>query len=416
LRSPAVLIRETSRLATAILSQLMRASSTFVIPLIAVRLLDIAAFSRFNIIVAIFGFCLAAFSSFASDPILTFFTKAGRDGLGRYVRLIDRFSVIAGGVVALGFLALALFGWATGMPLEVKAGLGLAMVVPPFFLAQARDRLAFAVTTPHVALASNATALVISLGCVVGLALLGRLDIFGLLVSVALGQWASYLLYRFNSRVAGGEEDAAVNVRESVNHHVTFGRWAVGGQFLWWCMTNFFLFALPWMGDVEAAGKFRLIQSLNMPATLAVGAAALFITPRLTRMDHGRARRFATLFYGATLVAAPLYVAMMGLVSGPLLHVIADGKMHLTLAEAWIAGGVPVANGLLMFAVAAARARGQARLQMQGNLIGLALTVPLGLLLAHQYGLVGALIGQCAGLTVAAIGVELMLHRRKPGQ
>jgi len=403
---------EAARFATAILSQILRASSTFVIPLVAARTLSAHDFASFNVIIAIFGAALVAFSSFGSDPTLTYRAETRAGGPAGYVRVIDRFSFLAGIGVGLVFLALSVVAHGHDLRVQSQAWFGLALVAPPFFLAHARDRLSFALAKPIVAMASNAVAVGVSLASVLIASLFVTLDVLVLLASVAMGQVLSYLLYLFNmaDRTAG-EEARRVNLVDILRHHLMFGRWSVVGQFLWWAMTNVFLFVLPWMGEPVAASKFRLLQILNMPATLAAASAALFITPRLAAMARSKAFRYSGFFYALIVLAAPVYVSVMIVAANPLLSLLVGGRLpSLSKVEVVVASLTPVANGLLLFAVAAARGAGRANLQVAGSLIGLMIGSLVGVLLVGQHGLIGALAGQILCFAIGAVCVEVLLR------
>lgn len=195
---------------------------------------------------------------------------------------------------------------------------------------------------------------------------------------------------------------------------------ADGGQFLLVWLTAMLqgeinTLLLASLAGPHEAGIFQPVARLAPLLTLAVEAAAMRYTPRISALwQAGDIGRIATLT-GTFTVATTLITLAAALpfgVTGPLLMQVFGPEFAEAAPLLWIVGAAQVFNAACGPVGAILTMSGHAHLALASHLAALAITLALCLWLVPGLGATGAALAMAAGIAVANLGMAITVRWR----
>ncbi len=252
----------------------------------------------------------------------------------------------------------------------------------------------------------------IRLALIVGLHLLGRLDLTSALVAVALVPWIGFLLARpgWPTRAQGPPPDP-VWLRRRIGSILHFSKWIFISTVINSVVMRLDLYLIQILSDLSEVGIYTLAVTLAIGFQMSGAALATVLLPRLAaeRRREWMLETHRWLMRALPWLAAVLVLAIA--VAYLALPWIADGIYTgsapvfalLATSFALVAWSAP----LSFFCLAFDRAHWLTIL----NILELAINFTIGILLIPSFGAVGA-AGATLAMSLFAAGYLLLMFRR----
>lgn len=394
----------------SVLDQGLFAGSNFVLNIMLARWLSPEGYGAFTVAYTVFLLLATLHAGLLIQPMLVYGPSQYDSVLPSYLRLLVRghavFSVALGivtGLIGLGF-------WLGGSDQLASALFVLAGAQAFVLLMWLVRRACYVRTRPALAASGGAFYLVIMLGGAYALYQTALLSVATALalMSIASLVAACWILVRLGvfSLAHGGAAPSSTkspSLRKSVlARHWAYGRWEAATNMLNFFPGQVFYFILPFLGGLEASGAMRALVNLTLPAAHASSALALLLVPVFVRARRaGRLRRFA--IGSAWLIGLGLvgYWALLGAFAEPLVAWFYQGQYVEYAPLLWIAGVLPVFQGLLAVFSAGLKALERPDSVFWANVASTALTFTVGLALVISLDIMGAFLSNAAALGVA---------------
>ncbi|WP_068113006.1 lipopolysaccharide biosynthesis protein [Tropicimonas marinistellae] len=383
------------------------AGTNLVLTIVAGRALEVADFGALALMMAVIGLLMIFHSTLFSEPMLVYGPRDYQASLQRY----------------LGFLGSTQFG--AGLLISVAIGVGglilgkegylaFAIVVPLALSLDFQDRSFFMQLNPVVPFASS----VIQFATLTVLLFLGSgTQTIGGFLGIYATSFLAANLFQLVAHLRTWPQFGTAELArdEVVRRHVRFAAWSMASHLLLFLVTNFYIFVLPVLQDIETTAVFRAQSAIIGPGAQAFSALGLIAVPMLrvsTDRDAfvGKLMRFLAVI---TALGVPI-ILVLGMFGRPLIGLIYADKYALSPLGYWLVGLYPLAIGYAFMIGSALRALDRADLIARAAGVAVVLTLPLGLYLTSRFGVEGVIIAQVLGcLTVTGHGVyttRLLLH------
>ena len=402
----------------AVADQLLYGGGNFVLTVLLARWLTEAGYGAYAVALSVFVFVMAFHGALISEPLLVFGSGRFGDRFREYVSVLldahSAFAALSSALFLIGALVIARSGSA---PLS-GALLGLAIASPFMLFSHLMRRACYVHHQPHLAATGGAVYMVVALAGAYLLyanQLLSAARVFmvmggaGLVAGLVLA-WHLGLSWKPLKRNAFS--------KEVLREHWQYGRWAAAARLPMRVSSSAIMMVLPIWAGLAAAGGFQASLNLIMPVTQINGALGLLLIPTLARVK-GRPEFFTTtrrmlLLFGAS---AGLYWLMMGLLGGPVMAWLYDGRYDDHASLLWILGALPVLAGLIEVMSSALRANERPDRIFWCYAAAATIGLPIALLLVGLRGLSGAAVGTVlvSAVTATAMAVVFQgLRREQP--
>jgi O-antigen/teichoic acid export membrane protein len=322
------------------------------------------------------------------------------------------------GFVALGsllFLAGSLGFRLAGAELLSSALLGLALAGSFILFQWLMRRACYVHLAPRLAASGGLLYMAVMLGgsyLLYQCGWLSTIAAFGLMgtASLAAGLWLVARLH-VSRPLPQGEG----SVREAMEAHWKYGRWAAATGVLIWIPGNIFYLLLPIWEGLEATAALRALMNLLEPVFHLQVSLSLILTPYLVQARGSAA--FGSLVRLALTVcisAATLYCLALIYFQVQIVGWLYDGKYDEYTYLLWIVGFLPLLGALVAVLGAALRALERPAHVFWAQLASTAVTLTVGLGALIWWGVVGAAVTFLISWTVAPVIMAVLLveHER----
>jgi len=388
-------LRWAARGGLAVADQAALAGTNFAVSVLLARWLAPAPYGAFSVALAFSWLLRSLYDALVNAPMTVI-------GVGRHA---EHFRSYLGTVLGAQLkLALPLAGVILLAGLIVQqavspsvgdALMGLAVASPPLLLLWSA-RSAF-----YAELRVGGSVLGGALYCATSLAALAALHAGGWLTPasafVALGLGAGLGVLVTLRRLAPDWNGGGFSVRQIVNEHWGYGRWALADGTMGWVSLNLYYLVLPASHGLEWTGALRAVMNFSLPGTHTLMALGALLLPTLVRQREGAGARAMTRtawrWLGIFLGLTSVYLGALWLMRNELFVLFYGGKYREHASSLLWVGLVPVSASfaVVLGSVLQAFERPDLGFWSQVGSAVAALTVGLGL--ATLWGVNGAIGG-----------------------
>jgi O-antigen/teichoic acid export membrane protein len=388
--------------AWAVADQALFAGGNFAVNVLLARWLAPAEFGAFTQAYATFLLLGTVHGAFVIEPMLVFGAGKYRDAAPAYLAALLRGHWVLAALLSLPLLALGV-GAASGA--SAAAWLALAAASPFVLFQWLARRACYLRSSPELAAGAGAIYLGLVLAASAALAASDRLSAPAALAVIAAASLLSAML--LVGRLLRPEPAARrVRVREIVEDHWGYGRWAVGTGALAWVPGSVYYLLLPLWAGLHATAELRAYANLTLPATHAYAALSAHLVPILVGRHgtpaFGSVLRARLRDYAASAVA---YYVVLAVAHRPLVDWLYAGRYTDRAALLVVLGLAPIGVAAGAVLGAGLRAAGRPDRVFWAYVWSAGGTATLGVTLTATFGVLGAAIGSVVSslITVAAM-------------
>jgi O-antigen/teichoic acid export membrane protein len=409
--------RWLGRAGSGIADQALIAGTNFALNILFARWMSVEAYGVFAVtmscILIITGFQV----SLVLDPMTLFGAGKYRPAARAYVRKLGAWHLLACAMVGALVLLLAAFGGLIASPaIEFAFAAALCATVLFAFV----RRAIYLQIRPHVALAAAAVQAVTSIGLTLVWYRLAEFSPAHALLVIAAGASAGSVAGWGLSRPrpANTAAETPPPIRMIAEDHWHYGRWAGGTSLVYIGGVFAYPPLIAWMVGLDAAGRFRGVETLFMPVaqlTTALGMVGLpVIVAQRDRLGPALVR---SLLLGSAALTVPYAILVVVFAPAIAGYVFANPDYG---SDLWLTAAIGTATVMATVqntAVILLRAIDGPRGEFWSQLAVTAITLTIGIgagLLAGLDGLVTALVGaRTAGLAVALWLLTASMQQRR---
>jgi O-antigen/teichoic acid export membrane protein len=398
----------------ALADQGLFAASNFALNVLLARWLSPQEYGAFAVGFAVFLLVQIGHTTLLIDPMLFFGPGQYRTKFKAYLETLLsehwRLSVLLSTVL----LATALSLWLASL---TAVGLVVLVLVPtgPFILLQwLLRRACYVRLEPRLAATAGAAYASMILG---GAVLLFRSNLLSVESAFALMGVASliaalWLAYRLDLRLAVSPvSDLTRNVRKE---HWRYGRWLTGAALLRWTSVNLYFLLLPIWGGLEAAGTFRALFNLLLPALHVNFAMGPILVPAFVSAVSREGFQHRVRVSSVGLVSGGIfYWLLLALFHKPIVAWLYAGRYDASSSILLWLGAVSALMSLVTVAAAALRAAERPDAVFRADAVFGVFALLVGLLLIPTLGAEGASLGLVLSYVVAAAVMTWQLRLRE---
>ena len=340
----------------AIADQGFFALANAILNVLLARWLSPAEYGAFAVAYSLLLFLGAFHTALLTEPLLVFgparYAKQPRSYL--HVLLRAHWALMGSGssLIMIGGLVLYLSGRAT----LAHALFGLALAAPFSLLMWFARRAAYLRFQPRLATFASAGYLLLLLSGLSALAALHAVSIFSAMV-ITGAAGAITGLWLFRRMIHELPEEKHSTLSSVVSDHWRYGRWASATSVLMWIPLNFFFVVLSLFVSFEASATLKALSNLVLPLLQANAALGSLLLPVMV-LRAGNPERFKKLLRLALAlfaVGACIYSLVVGLVCGPLVHLLYGGRYDGHSSLVWLLLAIPLFDGAMVVLATALR-------------------------------------------------------------
>jgi O-antigen/teichoic acid export membrane protein len=232
------------------------------------------------------------------------------------------------------------------------------------------------------------------------------------IASLSSGIW---LVLKLRTNPFASNRDSSL-VRDSLQTHWHYGRWAVGTAALTWIPGNIYFLVLPIWGGLEAAAALRALHNIIMPMVHMNMALSTVMLPAFVR-----ARENAILFksmmiaLGLLVVGPVVYSFFIGTFSMPILNWLYEGQYNDYAPLIWILSLWTILKGIVAVLAAALRALELPSKIFWAYAFATAVALTAGVFASATWGVYGAALGVVlTSITMACVmGWQLVRYKNR---
>ncbi len=401
----------------AILDQGLISGSNFVIAILLARWLAPAQYGSFALAFQVFLFVAALYGSLILEPMSVFgpsvYSRNLRCYLGGLLRIHCVLSIL---MIAVLFGAAAVVHAIQPTSLLPDALVGIGVASPCLLLFWLARRGFYVLSLPQGALLG---ACIYSGLLLAGVAILYKsksASPFSAFLLLAVGAIATGPLMLRWLKARLGRPQAALQIRDIVRRHWSYGRWAAANSAVTWLSLAIYYPLLGAIFTLAEAGNFKALMNLASPIGQTFVAISLLSLPHASRAHHQDSQvvtrrivwRLTLLYLGGTCV----YWAVLLLLRGPIVHHLYGGRyIQIISLLPWLALG----STLRISATAqtlALKAMGSPAKAFVAYFAACSAAILVGVPCTRWFGLRGALFGWILSSAVSLLGAVVMIRRK----
>ncbi len=393
--------------ALTLVDQGLTSIAGFGVNLMLARWLAPELYGAFAVVFAAFIFISGFHNVLLLEPLSVMGPSRHVHRLPNYFRAQIAVHAILVGVLALAGLLARIILWriAPNSPL-VSAVFGAALVLPVLLLLWLARRMCYVMQRPEIAVCGSAANFVVIVAGLAALYYSGRVNSFNtFLLMGGASLIATWILIRrlgLSFKSEAGIE--AVSWRSVLRENWKYGRWLVGSTVLLSITIQTQMFLVAGFLGLGAAGVLRAMQLPSLVMTQVVMATGLLIIHAFS-YDFGsgrikQLRRKAGLVSVALTGVAIACVLILMAISGPLEHVLFNGKYAAYVWLMPLLALVPAANSFSIGYSMALRASQRPHFDLIANAIAAPVGLISGLAFMHWWGIGGAAGSMVLGFAV----------------
>jgi len=388
----------------AVADQAVFSGSNFVLNILLARWLSPAEYGAFALAFSFFLFAAGIHNALLLEPMTVYGPSKGRD-LGAYFRRVLRIN--AGLAVALAVPLVAGGGavlyWGSGEALS-SGLLGLGIWMPATLLYWTVRRACYLEQESWLAFRGSTAYGVFLVAGLGTLSVVGKVTVGGATIVMGFsGLLASMLLLPSLRRRWSVDSVPEVNTRLILRENWLYGRWAIGTGIVYWLSGDVYYLLTSTMMGLNQTGSLRALQNLILPASHAMTALGMLILPWAVRRLHtagmmalGQAVVRVTWLMTSLAIAYLLVVVLVGKWLIGFLY--GDRYVEWVWLLPLVAGG-PVLAAVASGCQVGLRAARSPKSIFHAHVAGAVVSITVGVLMTHRWGLPGAVGGGLLTLT-----------------
>jgi O-antigen/teichoic acid export membrane protein len=393
----------------AILDQGLFAGTNFLVNVLLARWLEPAEYGLFAIAYSVCVFLGTFHTAMLTEPMLIFGAGKYAEHFPRYLALLLYGHWSATGILAflIGIAAWLCWWSSAGALSQVLAALALAL---PCILFQWLVRRAFYVRSqPQWSAIGGVLYLGLMLTGMQGLHALHGLSPAAALATMGLASLLIGLVLTTLLRSPRGAITPWPAPYMVLVDHWRYGKWASATTVSAWASRESYYPLLPLWAGLEGTAAVRALMNLVMPLLHTNAAIAILLLPRcveaLKAEGRGGLERCLRWIFLLLATAAVLYWGAL-LVCRQTLLLWLYGSRYGAYAELLlVAGFLPLSEAAISVLGIALRAIERPDVVFWCHLVGLGVTLTVGLWLLAAHGVAGAVIGRLAASLAAALAL-----------
>jgi O-antigen/teichoic acid export membrane protein len=347
---------------------------------------------------ALFWIVASAHGGFLPEPMMVFGAGRFHDRLSSYFATVVALhwsvsTVIAGGLAAVG-LGLTLWG----SQVSGSSVFGYALAAPVVLFLGLLRRTFYVRSVPRSAAGASMIYLVGTLVIVYAVYSVGALSPFTAALTMAgasalaIGAMIATRPVRLWSPCRGQ------TLREVAAAHWGYGRWAVTTGILMWVPGSIYFLIVPLLAGLEANAALSALRTLVLPALHLNTAFTLLLVPAFARVRQSeRAKSPVWIALVALVLAAAVYVLLIGLLGRPLMDLLYRGQYTQYAPLSWLIGLIALPAAAIAVLGSALRACERPDRVLWAYVLSTIVTCIFGIPVVAAWGLLGAILGLLAG-------------------
>ncbi|MFN0181700.1 MAG: lipopolysaccharide biosynthesis protein [Gemmatimonadales bacterium] len=414
--------RSTADTWTAVADQGLYSATSFVTTLLLARHVSVGDLGWFSAGISLLITTVGFMSSFVAIPLtLAIQGATPRDRSDQLAGGLGA-SVALAGVVAVGLLGAALFGFAWIGRSAALPGwlLVLAVVVVPMVVREYARQMAFAQPGLPGLAVMDLTYSVVALGGLGLLARAGRLDAIWGLAVVGGAALASVLAWSVTAR-ATIRWHAVASAPRFLQRHLRMSRWLCGASILYACSIS----AVPWFLGLLAAsasvGLFAAYATIAGVLNPLLAVASNLTAPRAARAvtaeSYHPVRRTALIASATAGIGLGVVAVGLGFAETTLVPLLFGPAFEAAPYLLWLLLASAVCEGLGIGAFWGLHALGESRTAFWARAAAVVLSLPVGAWAILRLGVLGAawLMLALRALNAGFNWVSFLVASRSPG-
>jgi len=380
-----------TRGAWAIVDQGFFALANVILNVLLARWLSPAEYGAFAVAYSLLLFLGAFHTALLTEPLLVFgpakYAKQPRSYLSVLLRAHWGLMATGSGLMVMGGLVLRISGKAT----FAQTLFSLALAAPFSLLMWFSRRVAYLRFQPRLATIASAGYLLLLLSGLSALAALHAVSIFSaMVITGAAGAISgSWLLRRIVRELPPEKHSSPSSV---ITDHWRYGRWASATSVLMWIPLNFFFVVLSLFVSFEASATLKALSNLVLPLLQANAALGSLLLPAMVLRVRNSEQFKSLLRLALTLFAlgACAYSLVVGLICGPLVHLLYSGRYDGHSNLVWLLLVIPLFDGAMVVLATALRSMERPDLVFWSQFAVGIFVLTAGVVATHLSGLWGA--------------------------
>jgi O-antigen/teichoic acid export membrane protein len=400
----------------AVMDQGLFATTNFILNILLARWLNIIEYGTFSVAYTIFLLLATFYSATLSDPMLVFGPGKYKSKIGAYMRVLLLGQWIFGVTIGIIFFFAYLALWRFTSSPQAPVFFGLA-IASPFILFQWMMRRACYINlNPQFAAIAGAGYMALNLFGAFSLYYFKCLSPNTALFTLAIASLLSGLWLFFKLRVCYNFRKDSGLIRDVLNDHWQYGKWASGTAALSWIPGNIFTLFLPIWWGIEASAAYKALINMLLPmmhVTTALGA--IFLPILVSRRGLPSFRHLVLLFLVFIILVTVIYWVLLGVFSEVIIRFLYNGKYLEYVDLLWLTGIIPIMGGLVTISGCALQAIELPDKVFISYVASSGVTLTIGLLFVLSMGVSGAMVGTLtAYIITGSIMTGILASIKKP--
>lgn len=408
-----------SKVLSAIVEQAIFAGTNFLVTVLLVRWMPIDHVGAYSFCYSLFIVTCMLFEAVVSEPIPILGPSRYASRLSRYTGAIVALHLATSVLASLGLLLAASVFHDRASPLIAETMVGTAIAAPLLFLRSMTQQLCYTHSYNGLFALGGVAYAILAPSFLFALHAAGTLTPAYAIVAVG-GAMALPCLFimavflRPELRLA----HISSTIREVLQDHWRYGRWAIVAQTNHWLGGNIFHLVGPSMIGLEATAAVRAIFNLILPVNLANAATLSAAAPSLARYhsenQQDRYRRMFALFSGTVLSWTVGYALLFLIIGAQAIHFCYRGVFDELISPSlimWLCV-IPVLSALNASVELDLRLKGRMKSIALSKFAWTASTMTIGVGACAAFGLLGVFIGWALS-SVILLGRNIWCASRK---
>ncbi|HUI52107.1 MAG TPA: polysaccharide biosynthesis C-terminal domain-containing protein [Terriglobales bacterium] len=396
--------------------QALFAGAQFFLNILLARWLAPTGYGAFAVAYAIYQLAIAVHNALLVEPMIVYGSGRYLPARRNYFAMVSRGHWLVTALMGLLLYAAGAFvAWLESPPVGYALE-ALGLILPLTLLVELTRRAFYIDMQPGLAAAGGAVYFCALLVLALGLRKANLLSPATGILAMGVAALLTAGVQQMWLRARWPRHSEKLLPRSIAAEHWTYGRWVLAAVIPSWTLLNLYYVVLPARFGLKESGALKALMNLAMPAIHSVIAFGVLAVPLLVRhrltgglpLLQQTVRRLTLIF----LAGATAYLMTLWVFRIPILHLLYAGKyLDTTATTVLLVGLVPLVTACSVIFGSALRAFERPDLVFWANAIGGFVSLTLGLWIAANWGVQGAIAAYLISYGTLA-GARFIFYRK----
>lgn len=400
-----------SRAFLSVVDHGVSSGANFALNLVLARVLDPPQYGAFSLAFVLFLFMAGFQNALILEPMAVLGPVSGRAMGEHYFAAMGRIS-LAVSVACASALAVGASGSAGSNPSLSTSLLGLSLCAPCILLYWFLRRVCYVQTRPGLAVEGS---ILYALAVLVGVWRGGfgqHTTPFGAFVLIGAGSLLASLRIWIGLGWRAGTLCLGMRTgtdRRLFLQHWSYGKWSLGTALVYWGAGNLYVPILALSLGLSAVAAFRAVENCFVPMSQVLTALGTLLLPQAAKLasiaDHQRLRVVGIQLSCGMSALTLTYCLGILTVGTALLRILYGNEFYSgsALLMPFFAALLVIRSAVDTGLTTLLRAMGRPDVGFWSNAAGSTANLTIGIVLVHQFGLLGALSGWVVSAIIQAV-------------